>query len=117
MNPGNEVQTPIGSIQANDAGTDVVELYSPGYEALCKRGIMSRSRREQKEERQARTATDEGMNPVAQQQRTRMVSRSVPEGGIRVTVSPSQDGGTVNDEITGSDESSSESLHNSEHEE
>jgi hypothetical protein len=50
---------------------------------------MRMSRREQKEERQARTATDEGMYPVAQQQRTRMVSRSVPKGGIRVTASPS----------------------------
>jgi hypothetical protein len=57
------------------------------------------------------------MYPVAQQQRTRMVSRSVPEGGIRVTAPPSEDGGTVNDEITGSDESSSDGLQNSKHEE
>jgi len=31
MNPGNEAQTPIGSIQADDAGTDLVELHSPRY--------------------------------------------------------------------------------------
>ncbi len=29
MNTGNEAQTPIGSIQADDAGTDLTELYSP----------------------------------------------------------------------------------------
>jgi hypothetical protein len=40
-----------------------------------------------------------------------MVSRSVPESGIRVTAPPSQVGGTVNDEITGSDESSLDGLH------
>jgi len=57
------------------------------------------------------------MDPVTQQPRTRMLSRSVPEGGIRVTASPREDGGTVNDEITGSDESSSDGLQNSEHEE
>jgi hypothetical protein len=46
---------------------------------------MSIGRRKQKEEWQARTATDEGMNAEAAQERTRMVSGSVPEGGIRIT--------------------------------
>jgi len=41
-----------------------------------------------------------------------MVSRSVPEGSIGITTPPGQDGSTVNDEITSSDESSSESLQN-----
>ena len=78
---------------------------------------MKMSRREEKEERQARAATDESMDPVAQQERTRMLSRSVPERGIRVTTPPSEDGGTVNNEIMGSDKSSSDGVHNSEHEE
>jgi hypothetical protein len=73
---------------------------------------MSVSRREQKEERQARTATDKGMHPKASQERTRMVSGSVPNGSIGITTSPGQDGSTINDEITSSDESSSESLQN-----
>jgi hypothetical protein len=46
-----------------------------------------------------------------------MVGRSVPEGGIRVTASPSQNGSTVNDEITCPNESRSNSLLNGEHEE
>jgi hypothetical protein len=30
MNPGNEAQAPIGSIQTNDTRTDLVKLYCPG---------------------------------------------------------------------------------------
>jgi hypothetical protein len=51
----------------------------------------------------------------ASQQRKRMVSGSVSVGGIWVTPSPSQNGSTVNDEITGSDESPSQSLQDDEH--
>ena len=46
-----------------------------------------------------------------------MVSRSVPKGRIGIAASPSQDGSTVTDEITGSDEPSSDGLHNGQHEE
>src|SRR5947209_17383003 len=115
MNPGDEAQAPIGSIQADDPGANVVEPLCPSQEGLCKRGIMSMSRRKQKEERQARTATDEGMHPIAQQQGTRMMSGSVPKGRIGITASPSQDGSAVNDEITSSDESSSHGLPNRQH--
>jgi hypothetical protein len=55
------------------------------------------------------------MHPEASQQRTRMVRGSVPVSSIRVTTSPSQNGSTVNDEITGSHESLSESLQNDQH--
>ena len=44
-----------------------------------------------------------------------MVSGSVPEGGIRITASPGENGSAVNDEIASSDESSSESLQNDQH--
>jgi hypothetical protein len=44
-----------------------------------------------------------------------MVGGSVSVGSIRVTPSPSQNGSTVNDEITGSDESPSQSLQNNQH--
>jgi hypothetical protein len=57
------------------------------------------------------------MYPEASQERMRMVSRSVSEGGIRVTASPCQDGSTVNDEITSPNESSSDGMENGEHEE
>jgi hypothetical protein len=41
----------------------------------------------------------------------------MPIGGIGITTSPSQNGGTVNDEITGSDKPSAQSLQNKEHKE
>src|SRR2546423_10602538 len=78
---------------------------------------MGVSRREKKEERQARTTTDEGVHPEASQKWKRMVSGSVPEGRVRITTSPSQDGSTINDEITCPNEPSSESLQNRENEE
>jgi hypothetical protein len=75
------------------------------------------SRRKQKEERETRTTTDERVNPEASQKGNRMMSRGMPEGGIRVTASPGQDGSTVNNEITGSNESSPDGLSNGEYEE
>jgi hypothetical protein len=77
---------------------------------------MCIGRREEKEEREARTTTDEGMHPEAPQERTRMVSRSVPISGIRITASPGQDRSTVNDEIPCSDEPSPDCLQNGKHE-
>ena len=75
------------------------------------------SGRKQEEERQARTATDEGMHTKATQERTRMVSRSVPKRSIGIMASPGEDGSTVNDEVTGSDESRVKSLQHCEHKE
>ena len=40
MNPGYEVQTPIGGIQADDPRMDVIDLPSPCQQGLCKRGIV-----------------------------------------------------------------------------
>jgi len=73
---------------------------------------MGIGRRKQKQQRQARPATDEGVDPEASQKGKGMMSGSMSVGGIRVTASPSQNGSTVNDQITGSDESPSQSLHN-----
>ncbi len=67
MNPGNQTQAPIGGIQADDPGTDVIELFGPCQQGLCKRGIVWISRRKQKEERETRTTTDERVNPEASQ--------------------------------------------------
>jgi hypothetical protein len=55
------------------------------------------------------------MHTKASQKRARMMSGGMPEGGIRVTASPSQDRSTVNDEIAGSDESRADGLQNSKH--
>ncbi len=50
-------------------------------------------------------------------QGTRMMGGCMAVSGIRITASPSQNGSTVNDEITGPNQSGSESVHNGEHEE
>jgi hypothetical protein len=55
------------------------------------------------------------MHSEASQKRKSMVSGGMSVGGIRITTFPSQDGSTVNDEITGSDESPSQSLQNHQH--
>jgi hypothetical protein len=50
------------------------------------------------------------MDAEASQKRKGMVSGSVSVGRIRVTTSPSEDRSTINDEITGSNQSGSKSL-------
>src|SRR5512135_2607038 len=57
------------------------------------------------------------MHAKASQERTRMVGRGMPKGGIRITASPSQDRSTVNEEVTSSNKPSSESLENCQDEE
>jgi hypothetical protein len=56
------------------------------------------------------------MHPEATQKRTRMVSRSVAEGRIRIKASPSQERSAVNDEITSSDQSRLKGLQHGEDE-
>jgi hypothetical protein len=51
MNPGHQAQAPIGRVQANDPGPDLVKAQSPCQESLCKGSIMRVGWREQKEER------------------------------------------------------------------
>jgi hypothetical protein len=74
-------------------------------------------RRKQKQQRQARPATDEGMDSEASQKGKRMMSGSVSIGGIWVTPSPSQNRSTVNDQIAGSDKSSTQGLQHDQHKE
>jgi hypothetical protein len=57
------------------------------------------------------------VHPETAQKREGMMSGSVPIGRIRIAASPGQDGSAINDEITGSDEPSSESLQNHQHKE
>jgi len=65
MNPGNEAQAPIGCVETDNSRTDLIQTHRPYQQLFCKRGIMRMSSREQKEEWQARTATDERMHPEA----------------------------------------------------
>jgi hypothetical protein len=78
---------------------------------------MPVGRREQKKERQPGTSADEGMHSIAQQERAGMVSGCVAKGGILVTAAPSQNGSTVNDQITSPNESRAESVQNGEYKE
>ena len=50
MNPGNEVQSPIGRIKSDDTGADLLQTHGPCQQALGKRSIVSMGRRKQKEE-------------------------------------------------------------------
>ncbi len=65
VNPGNQVQAPIGGIQTDHAGTDAIELNGPGEQWLSKRSVMDIGGRKEEEERQSRSATDERMNAIA----------------------------------------------------
>jgi hypothetical protein len=57
------------------------------------------------------------MHSLAQQKKTRMLSASMTEGGVRIMAYPSQDRSTVDDEITSPNEPSSHGLQHREHEE
>ena len=65
VDPHNQAQPPIGRIQTDDTGTDVVEPHSPRQQRLCKGSIMGIGRREQKEDGQARTAAEQSMHAIA----------------------------------------------------
>ena len=65
MDPGDEAQSPIGSIQADHARADLIEAQRPLQQGTCERGVMHIGRREQKEERQAGAATEQGMHAIA----------------------------------------------------
>src|SRR5512135_557928 len=72
---------------------------------------------DQEMHRQAGAAAEQGMHPVAAQERTRMVSGSVTEGGIWIGSTPSQDGSAIDDQIAGSYQTAAHGMPDHEHEE
>src|SRR5438094_9307600 len=98
VDPGDEAQPPRGGIQADDARADVIETHRPFQKGTSKRGIMDVGRREEKKERQARAATEQGVHPIAAQKWTGMLSGSMTKSRIRVGAMPSQNGSTLDDE-------------------
>lgn len=58
VDPSDETQAPIGSVQADDARADGIEAHGPLQQGLGERGIMDIGRRQQKEDGQARAATE-----------------------------------------------------------
>ncbi len=92
VNPSNQTPAPISCIQADEPGTDLIELFGLCQQDLRKSGIMIVGRRKQKKEKQARLMTDEHVDLEAPQKGKSMLSGSVSIGGIRVATSPSQEG-------------------------
>lgn len=58
MNPGDQVQTPIRSVQADDAWLDWIEAHSPSEQGTGERSIVDVGMGEQKAEGQARAGTE-----------------------------------------------------------
>src|SRR6266567_2015434 len=94
MDPMDELQAPIARIQADDAWTDGVEANGQFPQRTGKRSIVAVGRGDQEMHRQAGAATEQGMDAIATQERTRMVRGSVTGGRIRIGSVPSQDGRT-----------------------
>ncbi len=65
MDPADEPESPIRGIQADDAWADRKEMYSPLQQRTGERSIMDVGRRKQKEDGQARAATEQGMHAIA----------------------------------------------------
>src|SRR5215472_4884464 len=65
MDPGDEAQARVGGIQTDDARTQSVEAHGPLKPRASEGGIMDIGRGEQKEDRQARAATEQGMDAIA----------------------------------------------------
>jgi len=72
---------------------------------LGERGVMEVGRGDQKEDGQARVTTEQGMHAIPAQERAGMLGRGMTQGRIGVGSEPSQDGGTVDDQIVRSNES------------
>ncbi len=92
MNPGNELQPPIGSIQAYKARADLIHMHGPGQERLSKGSIMSIGGRKQKKERSSRTALNQGVDAIAAQERAGILSWRMAIGSIGVSATPGKDG-------------------------
>ncbi len=104
-------------IPRDHARVDPVEMGSPGQEWLSERRIVDIGGGEEKEERQAGPTAEERMDPIAAQERARMLSRSVTDGRIGIIALPGQDGSTVNDEITSLDQAGAQGHEHGEHKE
>jgi hypothetical protein len=100
VDPVHALQTPRGSIQPDDAGMHVGEMHGQFEQGTGKAGIMGIGWPDQEVHGQAGAATEQRMHALAPQERTQMVSRSVPQGRIRIGSAPRQDGSTLNDQIT-----------------
>ena len=65
VDPGDEAQTPIGGVQADDARADGIEAHSPFQQWTSKGSIMDIGAGEQVEDGQAGAAAEQGMHAIA----------------------------------------------------
>ena len=112
-----ELQAPIGSIQPDDAGMQVVEAHCQFEQGTGKGGIMGIGWPDQEVYGQAAAATEQRMHAIAPQERTGMVSRSVTQSSIGIGSAPRQDRSTINDQITGAYQPRPHSAPDGQHEE
>jgi hypothetical protein len=78
---------------------------------------MPVGRGDQEVQWQAGAAAEEGMYPIATQERTGMVSGGMAYGRVGICSAPSQERSAVNDEITSSDQTAAHGMPDAEHEE
>src|SRR5260370_512825 len=117
MDPADEAQPPVGSIQADEARADLIQPHGPLQQRTCKGSIRGVGGREKKEGRQARAATEQRMHAIATQEGAGMLSGSMTKGRIRVSASPSQDGSAIDNQIAGPNESTPQCAEDTEHKE
>jgi hypothetical protein len=92
-------------------------MYCPCQEWLSEGSIMGVCGRQKKKEWQAGPTADEGMDSIATQEGTRMLSRSMAKGGVRIGAAPSKDRNAIDDEIAGPNEPTAQSGQDCQNEE
>lgn len=99
MGPADEGQSPVGGIEAHQAGTEGVALDRQGEQALGEGGVVGSGWPEQEHDGQAGTPAEQGMYSEAAQAAAGMLGGSVTDRRIRVVLLPGHNGGAVADEV------------------
>ena len=117
VNPGDEAQAPIGRVQADETRTDGIDPHGPFQQGARKGSIMHVGAGEQKEERQALAATEQGMHAIAAQERAWMLSRGMTDRRIWVGPSPRQNGGAIDNQTACPNQPTADGGQHAQHEE
>ncbi len=99
VNPRDQPQSPIGRIQPNHPWVQAEEPHRPNKQRLGEGCVVGIGGSDHEQERQAGTATDEGVDPEAAQEGGQMVSGRMAAGGSRIGASPGEQRGTVDDQV------------------
>ena len=115
MDPVDQLQSPIARIQPDDARAEPVQAHCQCEQGAGKGTIMGIGWLDQEVHGQAGTTTEQRMHAIAPQERTRMVSGSVPHSGIGIGSAPRQNRGAIDDQIAGSDQAAAHGSPHREH--